>query len=1802
MAKLVTDHRLLAQLNGTPQRVEGVRSSAKGASILDSLPDESNVSRPVTDPALLAELNAGEDKPANRGILSEIPRGVVRGIDNLGSMGGGAIKWVGDVTGSETISDAGESVRKLYSERAGRDEVKAAVPSYKDVENVGDAAQYLAGGFGEMVPMMLPSVGGAAVGAKLLTRGAIAGIERKVGKKAAIELLKTAGSAEAKAVARAATKGTLAGAGAASYGMELGSIYGDQAEQGIEKPGKAALYAVPAAALDVVGQLPFLAKIPLFKTLQESPLLKTSEAKNWFVRGAKEAFKGAGAEGVTEFIQTIIERGGADKSMTSKEALEEGLNAGIIGGFSGGVMSGAGGALSRPQPAIDHGKDTVDLTTGQPVDTASAINPQPAETLTVPDITTEPGTVASVLEALKNPTPTNSPAPIEAAPVDTVEPEPVPVDTVTSPAIEATPEEAVNGVTFAEQEPASAPLVTPLDVKANGAASSPNNDTTEPTPGQIEGGDAKPAESATTLAPERPLIKDQIWGKSRDEYVTGKTDYEKRMQERAHFNTVAKALTNGMPVPQQAVKDYPELLEKWEYQGKGKWQYKPAQQSTTTAAPKPSVPNKLEAANNIPALKRLEKQAATKGVWAKGGNVIQLHSPEAYAEFFKPGRIMDSYLGTDKVLSFDDNNGQWMVEVQEVGKDGKAIGDPRKHSTAPSTDELAHIFSQEGWTLHKNKTEAKQAANLEELKQKAKKAADRPSAETVTVPSTEATPVIATFNDEEHGIEARVAKIDKGYSLTIKDTDSGDVLPTANIYPTEAEAIAKAKKVARIAEAVAAPASQSEVNMDDFDPEFAAIVSEMDAEDAAAAQPPAPKTLKEQQETNVAKLKEKEKGKTPQGRTIERTIDRIDPPPTSQQGPTSGPALHSNPMFDPKLIVSELSKLTRNIQAALPKLVELGREVYGKGYKTLDGFTSRMKELLGELYETFKGQMVEVFQDVKRILSNEKGAVGRDINREHTPNAEADKALKGDFLEKLYGMAEQALDSKAERGSKAAQVIQQAKEWAKTAAEYMSPLGHLQNKEAFLSSRYKALGSLDEINSAVKEIYRVLSMANATEDMPALYDYFTTEGADVNTIKHPEVRRTAKAVKGQIVVIGDMLVEKGWLKPEKHEETAGSYLPRVYLKHILGPATFAKWAGGKKLDGGYLKQRQDIPEEVRRIVLGEVTDAAYLAARAVSLPLRDLAVSEWLESIASDTENGWVLPKSLVTWKYPEGSKGKRVTPFWLKAEAARLREQARHMAESDAQEARALADRMEDEADTSLFEAGLDPDRPDEVPKGYKKLPNTARYGALRGMVVRQEIHNDIVGVGDIKLGESEVIRSLFGATVKATALWKWAKVAANPPAQVRNLVSNMVLLHLSGVPFVRVPQRIVQAIIEIKNNGTHWQVAKQYGVRGSTFANVEMGRAGDSLLALSRKNPNEISWMEVARLVGVWGKKIFYEAPGDAYQFLEAVGKTAKIIDMMEREGASAENAALAAHEALFDYSLVPPTVRWARMSPIGAPFITFAYKSFPRLLEVAATRPWRFAPYLTLMAALPALVGSMTGLDDDDMDRLKKALPEWLQEKGHAFFLPYKDAIGRWQVIDLGYFLPWTPFTELAGELGKGEIGKAAQTLSLFGGPVISMIQAIKTGDDPFTGQKIVSEANPTPGEQVSGWLAYMYQLGAPTWLTDQGFAGKLRDAYSEKADRFGDPKTTPAQAWSRIAGVNIYSADPARTRVQNLERMNSEIAALKRGLATKMKGHPKMSAPDRLELLRKHESKVRDVIKRRQEYAGATAITFDEDDED
>lgn len=726
------------------------------------------------------------------------------------------------------------------------------------------------------------------------------------------------------------------------------------------------------------------------------------------------------------------------------------------------------------------------------------------------------------------------------------------------------------------------------------------------------------------------------------------------------------------------------------------------------------------------------------------------------------------------------------------------------------------------------------------------------------------------------------------------------------------------------------------------------------------------------------------------------------------------------------------------------------------------------------------------------------------------------------------------------------------------------PFHGLADREQFLGLRYKALGEIQAARKAAAHIKQALMYLDP-DTKQEVFDFLTAPGADPMSIRNVDARREAKAAKQAIHDISDKLVNKGLISIESRDKYRDRYLPRVYLKYLLEEKSYAALGTGRKPGQmGWRKHRDEsIPEEIREVLLGEVKNPGFLAASAIATPARDMALLDWLESISLNQD--WALPQATVQWN------GHRVTPYWLIKEAERLRRMAASMDQdrtvtsgtvtyNPADAARTLATQMETTGQAAI--AALTGGQVDL--SQYKQIPDNYRYGRLRGLWVRSEIHDDIIGVNAMTPDSMGMVQSLLGyggIGTKLTQFWKGTKVGLNPPAQIRNAVSNVVLINLSGVPWRSMGRILGQAIREVRDGGPHRDIVDEYGVLEGTFANVEMLRATKEITELQ----------EAEGMLSVMGKLMHwlrkgYDGAGDLYQLIEAVGKTAIIIHQKE-QGATDRDAVLHAQEWLFDYSLVPQGIRVARGLPYAAPFVTFQYKVLPRMIETMLKHPQRFLPYAALFYGVQYAVAEMLDVDDDDIEALKKALPKWLQDRGHVMFIPLKDDRGRWQFLDLGYFMPWSMWTELGKAVAKGNVSDAASTAGIISGPLYSAAAGITMNRDPFTDRQIVFPDDP-PKKQLLDLMNYAWTIAGPPFLTEYGATGHALRAYRGQVDRYGDPASSYFNAALRMVGLNMYPVEPEMSRSANLQQLQRELGDIQRRMKYDIRRESDPARQDRI----------------------------------
>jgi len=370
------------------------------------------------------------------------------------------------------------------------------------------------------------------------------------------------------------------------------------------------------------------------------------------------------------------------------------------------------------------------------------------------------------------------------------------------------------------------------------------------------------------------------------------------------------------------------------------------------------------------------------------------------------------------------------------------------------------------------------------------------------------------------------------------------------------------------------------------------------------------------------------------------------------------------------------------------------------------------------------------------------------------------------------------------------------------------------------------------------------------------------------------------------------------------------------------------------------------------------------------------------------------------------------------------------------------------------------------------------------------------------------------------------------------------MILMNLvGGIPIHKVLPRMHQAIKQIQSNGKYWKIAEDFGIKSTGFREQEMVTISEEMIDLLQEQHALGDVTRFFSMPKILINKLFKKA-GDIYQFTESVGKTAIIIDAMERQGMSDIDAFMLAQKSLFDYSDVPEAGRQFRKAPIGMPFFTFYYKALPALIETAIKHPMRFAPYVALSAGLTALSAYAFGFEDDEEEKLQKGLEPWLEKRTGVYVLPWKDSDGRYQFLDIGYFFPWTMYTDLIKNVGDGDFFEAQRTTGLFSGPFADIFLAIKTNKDPFTQRTIWDERDPVE-DRIQNMLWYMYSLGMPSWLTPNGAVSKTTKALQDIPRPTGAPADTVPQALMRFLGVNVYGLDVKETRIRNIKNMRQDI---------------------------------------------------------
>ena len=361
---------------------------------------------------------------------------------------------------------------------------------------------------------------------------------------------------------------------------------------------------------------------------------------------------------------------------------------------------------------------------------------------------------------------------------------------------------------------------------------------------------------------------------------------------------------------------------------------------------------------------------------------------------------------------------------------------------------------------------------------------------------------------------------------------------------------------------------------------------------------------------------------------------------------------------------------------------------------------------------------------------------------------------------------------------------------------------------------------------------------------------------------------------------------------------------------------------------------------------------------------------------------------------------------------------------------------------------------------QGWTKMPDTPNIGALKNKWVIPEIAEDINAIA--KVGEQAQ-----GIYLKALSAWKYGKVVLNPATQVRNMLSNTILLDLSGTNHLRQLQLFPKAFGEYLSKGKIYQQATEDGAIGGEFVGTETMQRLKDFYIKSQKNNIE-RWVDIAKMP--------FQKAGELYQGIEQLAKLVKYIDVLEK-GGTRKLAAGEAQKWLFNYNEIPKFIDFLRKSPMGAPFATFSYKAIPRLAETLVNNPLRLYKYYALANAWNETARKTQGMLPTEFVRAKKALPDWLLKDIGGMptnlLMPYKDKYKRTQWLNLEYILP----VGMAPEIMEKGIIRGG-----IGNPLFNILADLQKNSD-FRGKPIIPPEATQP-EATQAVISHIYRQLVPS----------------------------------------------------------------------------------------------------------------------
>jgi len=507
----------------------------------------------------------------------------------------------------------------------------------------------------------------------------------------------------------------------------------------------------------------------------------------------------------------------------------------------------------------------------------------------------------------------------------------------------------------------------------------------------------------------------------------------------------------------------------------------------------------------------------------------------------------------------------------------------------------------------------------------------------------------------------------------------------------------------------------------------------------------------------------------------------------------------------------------------------------------------------------------------------------------------------------------------------------------------------------------------------------------------------------------------------------------------------------------------------------------------------------------------------------------------------------------------------------------------------------------PDVVVNAGVKVPNNRGWGALGGKQVSQDTWEQLKKLREFK--KPGTYNSWVRGYKAVNAVWKGFKTIASPPVHFANFVSSGHMFDMANGDWAD----IGRAARNILAKDDMYDKMVEDGVLGTSFIN-ELRVDSDRLLKAYGNDasgyirigdgPNGLN-----RAMD-WTTRVFRKIKGTTwdnatalYQWEDNIWRAGlyrtkykEAIDNGMTEMRARGYAARQAKDFFVDYDKNPPVLNALRHTVL--PFMSYTYGIMPRLAEVAAKNPAKYAKWAMIYGGMNQLGEYVSGEDDYVLEKVKDTvkdnpimglpfmpnarvtLPEALSEA----IAPDSNDV---QSLNTERWMPGGTFSMTEG--GTGQIPWLPQMVQP-GGGVVGAVAWPMAGVNQFGGTTIpegkrteaaVRNLLPNwPGLNIGGIRSWAQQK---VERADSGKRSRLQDDYSPLSARFSN------------AGIRIEPLNPGKLSRRIQMKYDEELRGVKREMR-RIRNERSYSDSEKEKRLEKQREKRRELLEKRRRALG------------